>query len=669
VSTPSSDGRPDPALAALTRALSEAFASEDGALLLARLQTLALAARAPANPVVPDTGGRIGVWEPRRGEDGGLEFARSASRRPEWRFWADVETIPAKTRRRVVLLGESVARGYLYDPALTPAGLLGSMLGDTEVVDLARTDLTSVELAGLLDGLHALEPEAVVLFGGNNWHHVLFDLSDLPRLAAALRERGFAGARTVFIDEVVVPRARRLLDALAATTRELQARVVVVVPEFNLRDWRGEPGMLAPVLRDRDTLAWMGAHRRGLDALAAGELDGAAAAAAEMIDLDEGTSAAAQEMLARVLMARGRTSDARARLEAARDAVFGLFLAHSPRCPADVQDVLRAKSAEHGFAVVDLPRVFERALGGDLPDRRLFLDYCHLTREGMEVAMAEVAASLGGVGAPSTRTVRPEDEAAAHLLAAIHNAHYGQAPDVLVHHCARALALSPAIAGAMLAFVESQLHPGERWMSGSFDLLAEHPAVRRYLAASDPRVMEKLADFALIEAMVQALEAAGLPARTSVASLLAEEDGPEPIDLCAPARRAVTFRERGGHALAAERGYVQAFTTTSVFFLRRAREGRVSCRLTCRLPGGSGEVGVRINGVTVGSVAADVRWKTFALHLDTERGLNRIGLEWPLKAPPADAFEQAARRLERGAYPDVLPVFGEVHAFTARDGD
>ena len=80
-------------------------------------------------------------------------------------------------------------------------------------------------------------------------------------------------------------------------------------------------------------------------------------------------------------------------------------------------------------------------------------------------------------------------------------------------------------------------------------------------------------------------------------------------------------------------------------------------------------MGVRINGSAAGAVAADVRWQTFALDLTVRTGLNRIALEWPLLPPPADAFEQAARRLERGAYPDVLPVFGEVHAFTARSGD
>jgi hypothetical protein len=76
-----------------------------------------------------------------------------------------------------------------------------------------------------------------------------------------------------------------------------------------------------------------------------------------------------------------------------------------------------------------------------------------------------------------------------------------------------------------------------------------------------------------------------------------------------------------------------------------------------------------MNGSAAGALAADVRWKTFALDLVAQAGLNRIALEWPLLPPPAGAFERAARRLERGAYPDVLPVFGEVHAFTAREND
>jgi hypothetical protein len=669
VSTPSSESRPAASLRGLTRALSEAFASEEGALLLARMQTASLAARPPDPARAVEPGGRVGVWKLRRAKGGGRELVRDPALAAHWRLWADVERIGPKRHRRVVLLGESVARGYLYDPALTPARVLASMLPGREVVDLARTDLSLMELGRLLGGLEVLDPDAIVLFAGNNWQNVVVQVADLPRLAAAVRAGGFAACRRVFIDEMVRPRARALMDALAETARSLRAKVVVVVPEFNLRDWRSEPTMLAPFLSGEDNAAWMTAHARGQDALRRGDLDVAAAAAAAMIDVDEGTSPASQEMLAAVLLQRGRTAEARVRLEAARDASFGLLSALSPRCPSDVQEILRAKSSEHGFALVDLPRVFERAQDGDLPDRRLFLDYCHLTREGMRVAMAEVAARLrrdgraGSVG--RALSVRPEDEAAAHFLAAIHNAHYGQPAEVLRHHCAQALAHSPAIAEVMRAYLDAHLGPGERWMSASFDALSAHPVIGRYLSVSDPRLMEKLADFTLVEAIVSSLEEAGWPARESVTRAIMKAEDEGAIDLLRPSRRATTFRERIGHSLGAERAHVQAFAPTSTFFLTRPRAGRVTLRLTCRLPGGRGALAVRVDAGRALRLKATARWKTFVFDVRAPEGTSRLTLEWPVFPPPAGSLERAARSLERGAYPDVFPWFGEVHAFQA----
>jgi hypothetical protein len=331
-----------------------------------------------------------------------------------------------------------------------------------------------------------------------------------------------------------------------------------------------------------------------------------------------------------------------------------------------VQEVLREKAAEHGFVLVDLPRVFERALDGDLPDRRFFLDYCHLTVEGMRVAMAEVAARLDRDPSLGAQAVNPEDEAIAHFLAAIHNAHYGQSDEIVRHHCARALALSSTVADQMLAFVDSQLRPAERWMCTSFERLSRPPAVRRYLAAVDPRVMAKLADFGLVEAIVDALEEAGVAARAHVAALVADEGtAGRLVDLLTPRLRATTFRERSGHSLGPERAYVQSFDTVSTFALPRADAGSIRCSLTCRLPGGEGVVTVRMNGVPVRTVAAGRKWTTVVLTLPVDRGVNRIELEWPLLPPRADSLERAARRLESGVYPDVLPAFGEIHAFTA----
>ena len=195
-------------LRGMTRRLAETMASEEGALTLARMQRLALAAsRAPA-PLRPDRGLRLGIWEPHAGEDGSLEFARAADTAGEWRYWADVGRIPRKSGPRAVLVGESVARAYLFDPAVTLAGMLAAALR-VEVVDLARTDLTAEQLPPLFDALPALDPDAIVLFAGNNWSSVRLELEELDLLAGAVRDGGFARSRSVFVETLVRgPRAR-----------------------------------------------------------------------------------------------------------------------------------------------------------------------------------------------------------------------------------------------------------------------------------------------------------------------------------------------------------------------------------------------------------------------------------------------------------------------------
>src|SRR5882762_7735015 len=63
---------------------------------------------------------RVGTWEAME-EPGGRSFVRASNGEP-WHLWANVQKIPPKgLARRVVLIGESVARGHLYDPHFTPA--------------------------------------------------------------------------------------------------------------------------------------------------------------------------------------------------------------------------------------------------------------------------------------------------------------------------------------------------------------------------------------------------------------------------------------------------------------------------------------------------------------------------------------------------------------------
>ncbi len=306
------------------------MASEEGALTLARMQRLTLAAsRAPA-PLRPDRGLRLGIWEPHAGEDGSLEFARAADTAGEWRYWADVGRIPRKNGPRVVLVGESVARVYLFDPAVTLAGMLAAALR-VEVVDLARTDLTAEQLPPLFDALPELEPDAIVLFAGNNWSSVRLELEELDLLAGAVRDGGFARSRGVFLNRPIRGRARATLEAIA--TRLEGVPLCVVIPEFNLLDWRSEPSVVVPILADVGAWLALGAEGR----------------AGEMMALDGGSSAVSQQIAAGQALARGDTAEARRRLEAGRDALCGLMIPHSPRCPGVVQEELRSAAERHDW--------------------------------------------------------------------------------------------------------------------------------------------------------------------------------------------------------------------------------------------------------------------------------------------------------------------------------
>src|SRR6185369_10763239 len=101
--------------------LAQLFGSEEGERILRLITQLSptqndSVADEPAEPAGKI---RVGTWE--AVEDAhGRSFVRVETGDP-LHLWANVEKIPPKgSRLRIVLLGESVARGYLYDPYFNP---------------------------------------------------------------------------------------------------------------------------------------------------------------------------------------------------------------------------------------------------------------------------------------------------------------------------------------------------------------------------------------------------------------------------------------------------------------------------------------------------------------------------------------------------------------------
>lgn len=446
----------------------------------------------------------------------------------------EITATPAPGVRRVCFFGESAAAGYLYAPHLTPAGVLEAHLRvlssdppgsreptgvaephGWEVIDLARTNERAASLAATVEAAAQLSPDHLVIFAGNNWKLletaylsplVLSSpgsspsrlappgLSPPPRreLAEALRTEGPVGAARLA--------RRRGAEAVAAAFQrvavvaaELAVPVTVVLPEVNLADWEtAQPPVVLPGNGCARWFELLQRAHRGLAAVGAGaggappgvgEADDAAirdrlaaveAAAWEMVALDGGTCPTPFRLLAAARLAAPIPL-----LEEARDAALSeleaihtpllAFLA-APQADEVACRLLRGICRHHGFATVDLRRAFAEWTGSPLPGRRMFLDYCHLTAEGIHVAMAAVAAEVWrqetgqpvahGSGRGTERLPRQPVSAAAEatacLGAAVHTAHrHGPVTDrgdLLDHWCAAALDADPE--GAAAAMVD-----------------------------------------------------------------------------------------------------------------------------------------------------------------------------------------------------------------------
>jgi hypothetical protein len=645
-------------------------------------------------PPPPDSG-HIGIWE-QRVENGRTCFVRRIEMMHEWQFWANLGRIEPKEagRARIVLIGESVARGYLYDPQFTPAMALEVILkpqfpGGVEVVDLARTNLAH-QVRELAVGALQLEPDAVVIFSGNNWGLAFPGPSEIAEIDEALDKEGIAGAKH-FSETQIGSKARRVVSDIASAYARAAVPLVWVVPEFNLGDWRdlvtNAPHL--PSGRNRDWLALMDEAQA---ALRDGETARAEASALAVVEADGGVCVAGLYVLAECRRRAGDADGERRFLEMARDAVsWDLSRRPIPRPYSVTQQAVREEGVRYGNQIVDLPALFEEYLDGAIPDRRLFLDYCHLTSEGIRVAMAATAScllrALRGSDLPwytlDSAHVAPSAriEAEASFLAAIVNGHWSPSSEVVRYYCERALSLSPHVSDLMLDYLELQtrsLVPMR--MGGAEERIARlgSPLIQHYLL----RLNEKRLDRLLLSAIAEALDTAGLDGSGRLAGLRREEHSVAVRDTdlldyyyCSSADqpqeaawRTPTGEKRYRH----EAEFYKAYSGESRFVFVGEAGRPVRLAITCRLPPHAppaAHLSVELNGRPQAVLDASRSWGSWELAAAAEAvrdGVNEVTLRWPTPEFPGDAALDSVRlELCEGKFPEFYPVFGEIHSFTA----
>jgi len=645
------------------------------------------------------TGDQVRIWERTKGS-GKNYFVRRKELFDEWHFWADVDRIePKSVKRRVILIGESAARGMLYDPLFTPAMVLETILqsqfgkDEIEVIDLARINLefTVKELA--ISAL-TLNPDLVIIFAGNNWGVSSPDPLEVVQMDAVLPRQGVAGVKRL-AEAQVARNASAIVNDVAAIYGSKKVPLVWIIPEFNLRDWR-EPITYAPYLLGGLNREWTATYEEAQSALNDGNLGRAAELAEKMVEIDGGICVAGFYILAERSRRHQDLEAMRRFLELARDAViWDTSRITVPRSHSVVQETLRNEASKYKNQLVDLPRLFKEYLKGDIPGRSLFLDYCHMSAEGIRIAMAAAAScalrSLKGVEVPwqslMEGCVSPtsEVEADASFLAAIHNAHWSHSYETVHYYCLRSLQLSPHIAQRMINYIDIQarrITPPLMCQAAEQIVNLGSPMMARYLFPRSPQLLDRV----LMDAIVDALKVVGIDARERLDRIRRDEHTAAAGDInlldyyyCSSAGQTQEMewaRPRPDEAVPLkEAHYYRAYGPYSRFvFVGEAGRPLQLC-LTCRLPKfarSEGAAAVEVNGERLAQILVDRNWATWEIGVAGEfvcNGMNEIVVRWPTPEFASDeAFEDIMENMFKGKIPEFYHIFGEIHSFTVSDG-
>ena len=638
----------------------------------------------------------IGIWE-RKEENGKVCFARRVDMMEVWHFWANVGRIEAKSSKlRVLFIGESVARGYLYDPGFTPALALQMILEEhygkdqVEVIDLARTNL-GYEIKDLSLAALQLEPDIAIFFAGNNWEKKtsLPTFKDIARMNEAIVTEGMVAVKRVF-DEYIERTGRNIITEVLSEYQNAGIPIVWLIPEFNLADWR-EPFTNAPYLPENRNREWIATMKEARKALSNGEVAKAEQLGERIVELDQGVCSAGYYILAECRRRSGDSEAQRTYLESARDAQsWDNSIMYIPKNYNIAQRVLREELPKYGAQVVDLPVLFKQYLNGEIPGNRLFLDYCHMTTEGIQIAMGAAAScvlrALKGVEKPWYTLVgdhiapSPKIEAEASFLASIHNAHRYQNYEMVRHFCARAVKASPHVAELMLHYIDLQVtHKAPLRMSEAeleiFRLGS--PLVHRYLFPNNDKRLDKL----LLTAIVDALEEAGIPARERLERRYREEHSTQvgPTDMLHPYYYLSAGQPHEFEGLTwplarvdYDPRYYRAYWPDSRFVFVGEAGYPVNLSLTCRLPkfaADKGKISIDCNGKPQVELAVSKDWSAWDITIPGEAiqdGVNEIEVHWPIPDfRTNEALSEVIVKLCQTRYPEYFPIFGEIHIFTA----
>jgi hypothetical protein len=633
---------------------------------------------------------KVGIWNRVSGNEQEY-YARDNSFRNEWHFWADINKIAASSDRyRIVFMGESVARGYFYDPFFNCGSALEKMLTDgggmdAEVIDLARTNHNLIEVQSISSEAMALNPDALVVFGGNNW--IISVRNSLTEQDFGNMMKMLEGKDPSVLKNWFRQRSHELIESFFQHLYDIAISknipVVLVIPEFNLLHWQSsEEEQIVTHLPGERTKTWISARNKAEQALDREDWEAAEDFSRKMIDIDA-SHPLGYEWVARCLLEKGMHDEAGIFLKEALDTALYFRADSKPRFYSFMRESVLELASLYNIQLVDLSEVFAGHLEGKLPGAELFLDYCHMTYHGIQLSMEATANTIlkinnkdkKEVDKAVIKNIKPADDvvAYANFCAAIHNGHFGQPYERLLSICTDALKASESIKDIMINYIDVVTRGMPNYFCKSFANIVGNDRIRQYNGGTGflSKKGKKIMDLNLVDAIVTALKTFGYDVEEHINELRKKEHGAHirKVNLL-KSYYALNSNYDPAHKKST---YYIARDIASQFFLVAEGNKAVNIKLTYRNPNigpSNQEVVLKFNNKVVLSMPASEKWFTQNLIINDNAvndGMNYITISWPLAEKLT--MNEAKQNSEHALFDYSFPVLGEIYLFTASQND
>jgi len=642
----------------------------------------------------------IGPWTP----NGNGEFVRKS----KWDkyLWLEERDVLSPDKKpgthRVCLVGESVAAGMFFSPNINPSKVLNSILDQTkpvnakqvDVIDLTRNAMRVELLVDIIDAAAQLNPDIIVIFAGNNFcrNHTIGrpDQKTISHKQLQIaNEQGAPGLANHFTEELAQA-TQNTVDTIAKNAQRNLTNIIWLIPATH-EGWE----RLAPVhlLGERKTKKWHSLFTSAVKALELGHYKKALELAQTMEQLDKRTCPTTQRLMGIALNHLGHLEEAKKHYQYEVDIDCALernsFL--SPGIQSIAKTIIAKGGKRHGFKSIDLQKVFSEYVNAIDTTPDLFVDYCHLSVEGMQIAMSAVAADISEAPLNCWKNVfqkcrsfaiEPKYIARGQFEATIYTSHMQHSLETRdnsyhlrqrFHH---ALTLWDGLADTMKEYV--RMRHGAVATEVSKDA---HKLVASANSLLDYGILQWIhgIDAQTIEAICGALDDAGHNGG-ELLSYYQEYDKEKlkhGIDLTNP-RYIKHFGRDGEVNWDPERGtyrtqpYLRAYWPQLPLVFVSDKDTSLDCYITSRLPSeGTNKrcetLTISVNGEFIVDFEVTHTWSKQHFRIPSEHlknGFNDIQLEWPdLPDDDTPAIDSAIRKLQTFGRANWHPVFGEIFTF------